>query len=221
ALLLAPSAWAVQVFDPAYRTSAMGAVGPSAMNRGPGAARSGPGRFGWAARTGGWALGQSARGGLRGFGRSGSVGRGGFGGADGNGSLTADQRRLLDYTRAHQGSATYAFAAGSWSTASPYILATGAHVLPLGGFSGRVPFPTQAQFRRLVDAGKVRYVLLGGGRGTGPGSARTGNTAAAQITVWVRSACTEVPASAYGGTTASGDALTATAQALYRCGPGR
>ncbi|MGW7819896.1 ArnT family glycosyltransferase [Streptomyces puniciscabiei] len=215
ALLLAPSAWAVQVFNPAYRTSAMGAVGPSAVNRGPGAARSGPGRFGRAVWPGGRTRGQSARAGLRGF------GRGGFGGADGGGSLTADQRRLLDYTRAHQGSAGYVFAAAGWSTASPYILATGAHVLPLGGFSGRVPFPTEAQFRRLVDAGEVRYVLLGGGRGTGPGPARTGNTAAAQITVWVRSSCTEVPASAYGGTTASGDALTATAQALYRCGPGR
>ncbi|MGJ5756277.1 dolichyl-phosphate-mannose-protein mannosyltransferase [Streptomyces puniciscabiei] len=221
ALLLAPSAWAVQVFNPVYRTSAMGAVGPSAMNRGPGAVRSGPGRFGQAVWTGGRTPGQSARGGPRGFGRGGPVGRGGFGGADGSGSLTADQRRLLDYTRAHQGSAGYVFAAGSWTTASPYILAAGAHVLPLGGFSGRVPFPTEAQFRRLVDAGQVRYVLLGGGRGTGPGSARTGNTAAAQITLWVRSACTEVPASAYGGTSALGDAWTATAQTLYRCGPGR
>ncbi|MER6571834.1 glycosyltransferase family 39 protein [Streptomyces sp. NPDC001093] len=227
ALLLAPSAWAVQVFTPGYRTSAMGAIGPSALNRGPGAAGSGPGRLGRAAWAGGGTFGQAVPGGMRGSGRIGSVGGdgsggwGGFGGADGSGTLSADQRRLLDYTRAHQGAATYVFAAGSWSTASPYILATGAHVLPLGGFSGRVPFPTQAQFRRLVDDGKVRYVLLGGGRGMGPASAGTGRTAATQITAWVRSACTEVPASAYGGTTPFGDARTATAQTLYRCGPGR
>ncbi|MGW7522136.1 ArnT family glycosyltransferase [Streptomyces sp. NPDC054783] len=214
ALLLAPSAWAVQVFNPVYRTSVMGAVGPSAMNRGPGAARSGPGRFGRAAWAGGRMPGRAAPG-VRGSGRGGSVG------ADGSGSLTADQRRLLDYARAHQGSATYVFAAAGWSAASPYILATGAHVLPLGGFSGRVPFPTRARFRRLVDDGKLRYVLLGGGRGTRPALAGTGKTAAAQITAWVRSACTEVPASAYGGTTSFGDARTATAQTLYRCGPSR
>ncbi|MQY34120.1 hypothetical protein SRB17_20860 [Streptomyces sp. RB17] len=227
ALLLAPSAWAVQVFNAGYRTSAMGAVGPSAMNRGFGAARSGPGRFGRAAWAGGRSFGQAALGGVRGAGRSGSGGpggfggRGGFGGADASGSLTADQRRLLDYTRAHQGSAAYVFVTSSWSTASPYILAAGAHVLPLGGFSGRVPFPTETRFRRLVDAGEVRYVLLGGGRGMGSASARTGKTAAAQITTWVRSACTEVPASAYGGTPPVSNAQTGTAQTLYRCGPGR
>lgn len=222
ALLLAPSAWAVQVFNPSYRSSIMGTVGPSAMSRGFGAGRPGPGRFGQAAWAGGPMPWQPARGGARGQGRTGFGDWGGFPGrgADGS-SLTADQRRVLDYTRAHQGSATYAFATSSWSTASPYILATGARVLPLGGFSGRVPFPTQAQFRRLVDAGEVHYVLLGGGRGIGPASARTGKTAAAQITTWVRSACTEVPAAAYGGTTPLSDARTATVQTLYRCGPGR
>ncbi|WP_433454691.1 ArnT family glycosyltransferase [Streptomyces sp. CA-142005] len=221
AVLLAPSAWAVQVFNPSYRMSRMGAVGPSAMSRGLQAGRSGPGRFGQAAWSGGRTFGQRAGDGLRGSGRTGTGGRGGFGGAQSSGALTAGQRRLLDYARAHQGSAAYVFAAGSWSTASPYILAAGAHVLPLGGFSGRVPSPTQTGFRRLVDAGEVRYVLLGGGRGRGSGSARTGTTAAARITTWVRSACTEVPPSAYGGTTPSGDARTAGAQRLYRCGPSR
>ncbi|MCC5479246.1 glycosyltransferase family 39 protein [Streptomyces barringtoniae] len=221
ALLLAPSAWAVQVFNPVYRTSVMGAVGPSAMNPGSGAARSGPGRFGRAAWARGGTFGQAASAGVRGPGRGGSLARRGSVGANGSGSLTADQRRLLDYARAHQGSATYVFAAAAWSTASPYILATGAHVLPLGGFSGRVPFPTLAQFRRLADDGKLRYVLLGGGRGMSPAFAGTGKTAAAQITDWVRSACTEVPASAYGATSSFGDARTATAQTLYRCGPSR
>ncbi|MEU7300463.1 glycosyltransferase family 39 protein [Streptomyces sp. NPDC007206] len=228
ALLLAPSAWAVQVFNPAYRSSTMGAVGPTGTGRGGGTARNGPGRFGRAAWTGGALSGQTARDAARG------AGRGGFGGAQGDGSLTADQRRLLDYARAHQGSAAYTFATGSWSTAAPYILATGAHVLPLGGFSGRVPFPTETHFRQLVGAGKVRFVLLGGGRGTGslttgtkyPGTAAgspagTGTTTAARITRWVQSACTPVPASEYGGTAAPGGGPSATAQTLYRCGPGR
>ncbi|WEO93830.1 glycosyltransferase family 39 protein [Streptomyces sp. FXJ1.172] len=242
ALLVAPSAWAVQVFAPSYRTNTMGAVGPAGANRGQGAARSGSGRFGRTAWAGGAMPGRMGQGGLRGMERGGA---GGFGGAAPGGALTAAQRRLLDYTRAHQGSAAYVFATSSWSTAAPYILATGADVLPIGGFSGRVPYPTEARFRQLVDAGTVRYVLLGGGRGmgamaqgTGPAAARTaqtgtdrtatGQTAAAQITAWVQAACTPVPASAYGGTDSAvvpslpGRAgNTAAAQVLYRCGPGQ
>jgi hypothetical protein len=177
-------------------------------------------------------------------------GTGGFGGASGTGALTATQQRLLDYTRAHQGSAAYLFATTSWSTASPYILAAGAHVLPVGGFSGRVPFPAEGQFQQFVESGKVRYVLLGGGRGMGAvsgdaGQAVTGGrtaagavkqaapaagqTAAAQITAWVQATCTEVPASAYGGTDSAAAApsptgrigATAPAQTLYLCGRGQ
>ncbi|MEU6777398.1 glycosyltransferase family 39 protein [Streptomyces sp. NPDC046759] len=229
AVLLAPGAWAVQVFNPAYGSSGMGAVGPTGTGRGPGAARPWPERSGTAAGAGIWVpvwatrggWGAAGPGGRAGFGALGGFGgRGGFGGADGDGSLTADQRRLLDYTRAHQGAATYTFATGSWSAASPYILAAGAHVLPLGGFSGRVPFPTPTRFRQLVDAGKVRYVLLGDARGTAFGAGGTG-TAAARITGWVQSSCAVVPPAAYGGAAGSGGARTAGAQTLYRCGLGR
>jgi hypothetical protein len=66
-------------------------------------------------------------------------------------------------------------------------------VLPLGGFSGAVPVPTLATFRQWVRDGKVRFVQAGGGRGGGGSS----------ILSWVQSACTQVPASAYGGTDAT------------------
>ncbi|MGN5381565.1 hypothetical protein ACQ4WX_44070 [Streptomyces lasalocidi] len=257
ALLIAPSAWAVQVFAPSYRTNTMGAVGPSASGRGFGGTRPGSGRLGQTAWAGGAAFGRASRGGTRGMtrtglggGMGGTGGAGGFGGASGTGALTATQRQLLDYTRAHQGSAAYLFATTSWSTASPYILAAGAHVLPVGGFSGRVPFPTEGQFQQLVESGKVQYVLLGGGRGMGAvfggaGQAATGErtadgaakqaapaagqTAATQITAWVQATCTEVPASAYGAADSAAAApsaagrigATATAQTLYRCGRGQ
>ncbi|MFE2385609.1 mannosyltransferase YkcB-related protein, partial [Streptomyces misionensis] len=122
--------------------------------------------------------------------------------------------------RAHQGSARYVFATTNWNAASPYILAAGAQVLPLGGFSGQVPFPTPARFRRLVADGRVRYVLAGGGARFGPPTAGTANpaagkTAATRIADWVASSCAEVPAAAYGGTAA------APGQTLYRCGPGQ
>ncbi|MFS4097002.1 mannosyltransferase, partial [Streptomyces sp. AF1A] len=215
ALLIAPGAWTVQVFNPAYRGTAAGAVGPSGSGHG----HHRTSRKAW---PDGRALGpQSSRGGTDTV-RAG--GGSGFGGIGSDGRLTAAQHGLLAYTRAHQGSATYVFASGSWSTASPYILASGARVLPLGGFSGRAPFPSQSRFRQLVDTGRVRYVLLGGGRGTSFLFGGTGGTAAAQITGWVRASCTEVPASAYGGAApspAGGAGRTATAPTLYRCGPGQ
>ncbi|MBX7548512.1 glycosyltransferase family 39 protein [Streptomyces sp. tea 10] len=254
ALLIAPSAWAVQVFAPSYRTNTMGAVGPSASGRGFGTTRSGTGRLGQTAWTGAGAFGRASRGsrrGMTGTGAAGGMGgMGGFGGASGSGALTAAQQRLFDYTRAHQGTAAYVFATTSWSTASPYILADGAHVLSIGGFSGRVPFPTEGRFQQLVDSGEVRYVVLGGGRGMGgmfggaaqPGTgaktatgtaegatAATGRTAVTQITAWVQATCAKVPASAYGGTDSAAAppslagriGATASAQTLYLCGRGQ
>ncbi|MEV6835627.1 glycosyltransferase family 39 protein [Streptomyces sp. NPDC051133] len=230
ALLIAPSAWAVQVFVPAHRSSGVGAVGPSGTHRGHRQKGSGTGRPGPQARAGTATPGPVTWGGAGGMGGMGPGGLGGPGGfaVEESGGLTAAQRRLFDYARAHQGSARYVLATSRWSTASPYILATGADVLPLGGFSGRVPFPTRTQFRRLVEAGQVRYVLLGGGRERGPAADGT-DTTAARITGWVRSSCARVPAAAYGGgdLVATGRSLpggqggTAEAQTLYRCGPGQ
>ncbi|MFI2206164.1 ArnT family glycosyltransferase [Streptomyces sp. NPDC020192] len=230
ALLIAPSAWAVQVFTPSYRSNVMGSVGPNGVARSHVTAAAGAGRSGQPAWAGGGALGRASRGSTRGMSRAGSGAWGGFGNTATGGGLNATQHRLLAYTRAHQGSAAYVFATSGWSSAAPYILAAGAHVLPLGGFSGRVPFPTEARFQQLVATGQVRYVLLSGGRGTGslPGygekpagfhgrrtedgtggtvageaitaNAAPGSTAVAQITAWVRATCARVPASAYGGT---------------------
>nr|WP_316959309.1 glycosyltransferase family 39 protein [Streptomyces sp. TRM68367] len=233
AVLVAPSAWAVQVFIPSYRSSGMGAVGPSGANRGHGLVTSAGSRTARVRWGGGTARGNGAvHGGTGGFGA--------LGGYSEDGRLTATQRKLLDYTTAHQGPAAYVFATTGWNSASPYILATGAHVLPLGGFSGRVPFPTQTQFRQLVDSGRLRYVLLGGGRGTGALFGGSGGaTATVQITDWVESACTRVPASAYGGTDSSHGGRDSSAapsglkglagptgnrtipQTLYRCAPRR
>lgn len=244
AMLIAPSAWAAQVLRPSYRDSGMGAVGPSGMTRGHGSVRS-------AGRPGGrvsWAGGTERRrvagtDGARGLSDLGdfsdpagtgdfadAVGSGGFGGPNADGQLTASQRKLLAYTSARRGSATYVFATASWSGAAPYILATGAHVLPLGGFSGRVPFPSTAQFRQLVDSGKLKYVVLGGtGRGGGGMFGEAGGTAAgAQITAWVQSSCRRIPNAAYGvasglisGPAGGRSGARATEQALYQCRPGR
>ncbi|MGE7433819.1 ArnT family glycosyltransferase [Kitasatospora sp. NPDC001175] len=146
------------------------------------------------------------------------------------GRLTASQQALLGYLRAHRNGSAYLFAASSWGGASPFILATGEKVLPMGGFTGLAPSPTMPEFRRLVDTGAVRYVLLG--NSLTPGSAPTGGpdgSAASQIRSWVRSSCAEVPAGEYGvgaPSTALGDSRTldddfATQQRLYACAPTR
>ena len=125
-----------------------------------------------------------SRGQVPGIGFAGSGGQppGGFGGGA---QANAQAQQLVAWLRAHQPGSTYLLAVQGSSQAGQYILA-GASVLPMGGFSGQVPFPTNSQLATLVSDGQLRYVLLGG-RGGGPG--REGN---ANLTTWVKNTCTVV-----------------------------
>ena len=225
AVLFAPSAWAVQVFNPSYGSSGMGSVGPSGGRGGGGGGHGQP-------KVAAGRVGRSPWGGALGEGTAHGGGMGGFDGS--SGQLTTQQQKLLDYTTAHRGSAQYVFATTSWSGASPYILAKGADVLPLGGFTGRVPFPTQSQFQQLVNSAKLRYVLVSGSsRGMGAmfGNSAAGTTSTTQIIKWVKASCTLVPASAYGATQSSAAATSGfpgrgrgevgATQTLYQCGTTR
>jgi hypothetical protein len=135
-------------------------------------------------------------------------------------TLTAAEQRIYAYVSAHRDGASYLMAVGSWSQASPYILATGQEVVDMGGFSGSVPAPTLAAVKELVRTGQLRFFLLGGA-GPGAGFAAGGRgSASAAIGAWVRSACTEVPAKDYGApqsVAAVGMGFSAGAQALYAC----
>ncbi|MEW2327614.1 glycosyltransferase family 39 protein [Micromonospora chersina] len=126
--------------------------------------------------------------------------------ADTTDTLTEPRRRLDDYLLAHRDGARYVAATSSWRTASQFVLPTGQPFLPLGGYSGLVPQPTLAGLRALVDAGELRFVLLGGVGGLG-----TTDSELSRIMTWVLSSCREVPAAEHGG----GDELL-----VYRCGPG-
>jgi hypothetical protein len=104
--------------------------------------------------------------------------------------------------------------AGS-TAAGQYILA-GASVLPMGGFSGSVPFPTTDQLAALVATGELRYVLDTGvdgrdGAQRAVGLPGRGGDAGAARTAWVSAHCTVVDAVAYGG--ANGGMV------LYDCAP--
>jgi len=151
----------------------------------------------------------------------GGVAPGGAGGAAGGigssatATLTSAEQRLYQYVSAHRDGASYLMAVGSWEEASPYILATGQEVMPMGGFSGTVPSPTLSAVKDLVRTGQLRFFLISGtGAGAGFGSGR-GSTAAT-IDAWVESACKAVPATDYASTTATSTA-SAGVGALYAC----
>jgi hypothetical protein len=144
----------------------------------------------------------------------GGLGAGGGIGASATVTLTSAEQRLYDYASAHRDGASYLMAVGSWEVASPYILATGQEVMPMGGFSGTVPSPTLAAVKHLVRTGQLRFFLISG-TGAGAGIGGGGDTAAT-IDTWVESACKAVPTADYAATS-----TTATAGAregsLYAC----
>jgi 4-amino-4-deoxy-L-arabinose transferase-like glycosyltransferase len=144
---------------------------------------------------------------------------GGFG-LTATATLSTEESRILDYVDAHRGGAKFVMATTSWSTAGPYIEATGQSVLPMGGFSGSVPEPTPARFKQLVQSGQLKYVLVGstGEFVGGTGASGTGTVTA--ITQWVESACTAVPAADYGGGTSPTDVTGAPGPGAFLPGGG-
>jgi hypothetical protein len=230
AMLVAPATWAASVLDVAYAGSSFNATaGPAAGMGGfaggaqptvgraiAGRAAQYADRFADRAAGAGFTPGGAAGAG----GTAGTAGAGGAGGAGGGiglsavTTLTSAEQQLYNYVSTHRDGASYLMAVESWETASPYILATGQEVMPMGGFSGTVPSPTLAAVQHLVRTGQLRFFLISGtGTGTGAGFAGGGGgSTSATIDAWVQSACKAVPATDYATTTASaGD------QSLYAC----
>jgi 4-amino-4-deoxy-L-arabinose transferase-like glycosyltransferase len=217
AMLAAPATWAASVLDVAYAGSSFNATaGPEG---GMGFAGGGTPTSSQSQKLadrfadGAPADAAPADGTAGGFAPGGASGAGGIG-ASATVTLTSAEQRLYDYVSAHRDGASYLMAVGSWEEASPYILATGQEIMPMGGFSGTVPSPTLAAVKHLVRTGQLRFFLVGGtGAGAGLGS---GGGTAATIDTWVESACEAVPTADYAAT-----ATTATAGAgegsLYAC----
>lgn len=89
-----------------------------------------------------------------------------------------------------QGNGRYLLAVPDIHTASPLIIAAGERVMAYGGFSGTDPILTVEQFSKLIQAGELRFVLLGSQRP--PGGPRAGRSDA--IADWVRKHGREIPA---------------------------
>jgi 4-amino-4-deoxy-L-arabinose transferase-like glycosyltransferase len=87
---------------------------------------------------------------------------------------------LISYLEAHKGNAKYLVAVVSSNEADSIILETNQPVMALGGFSGSDPILTTSQLAAMVKSGQVRYFLLNGTGGSGPG----GNSQSTLIT-WI------------------------------------
>ncbi|MER6565729.1 glycosyltransferase family 39 protein [Streptomyces sp. NPDC001093] len=124
--------------------------------------------------------------------------------------LTPAQRRLLAYLTAHRAGAEYLAAVPGWWAAAPYVISADARILPMGGFTGRVPYPTAARFHQLIDSGRLRYVVLPGSDARAARRHRP-STLVGRLERWTVGHCTQVPAIAYGSRDAT--------HLLYDCGP--
>ncbi|MGI5466843.1 ArnT family glycosyltransferase [Streptomyces sp. CA-132043] len=136
-------------------------------------------------------------------------GPGGMGGAD---------SKMLSYLERHRDGATWLAAVSNSQSAASMILSSKQPVLSMWGFTGSDRAMTVAALKSLVKAGKLHYVLVGGGMGGGPGG---GNSLSTEVNAWVKKHGTAVQASEYGGSTSSGtdngtDDGTNNSQTLYR-----
>ena len=198
AALGGPVAYAVQTAGTAH-TEIIPTAGPSSggFGGGPGARGHGPGGFG----PGGSGPGGRAPGGTPGVTRNGAAGQGGGAGRGGPGGamalLNASQpsAALTAFLQAGAAGHTWVAATAGSMPAAGYQLASGAPVMPLGGFNGTDPSPTLAQFQALVATGQVHY-FLGEGLSEVPDTGGSADTV--QITAWVKQ---HFAATTVGGTT--------------------
>jgi 4-amino-4-deoxy-L-arabinose transferase-like glycosyltransferase len=89
--------------------------------------------------------------------------------------------QMLAYLQANTQDIEYLLAVGSSHTGSSLVLETGRPVLLMGGFSGSDPVVDADSLAKLVDEGRLRYILYGGNQGFGGGSA--------DISAWLQSSC--------------------------------
>ncbi len=93
---------------------------------------------------------------------------------------------LFDFLVGERRGERWLAATSSESTAAMWMLRADVAVMALGGFSGSDPILTPASLERIVRAGELRFVLIE-------------DRMRADLGVWVRTRCAEVPPSRFGG----------------------
>ena len=126
--------------------------------------------------------------------------------------------QLVSYLEKNQNGATWLVAVSDSQSAASIILQTGKPVISMFGFTGSDRAMTAQKLQQLVKAGKLHYVMTGGGFAGGRGGPGEGNS---EVTSWVTKNCTAVKVSAYGGSSSSGQnggSSTQSGGSLYLCG---
>ena len=226
-LLIAPAVWSVQTLGHAT-SGTFPAGGPASADLGGG----GPGGGGPGGRPSG--VGPNARPGVRFAGGLpggpppiGAQGRSlgppsGAGAPAGGAPGGGNERQVtqaLSYIRTHGGGT---LGVASQQGAAGSILASGAHIAGLGGFSGRESRVSISWLANAVGSGRLRWVLSEGRSGAGlPGDtrvgARTALAAVAQVCTRVTTTSTAGAAASANGATTTTGAATASIGALYDC----
>jgi 4-amino-4-deoxy-L-arabinose transferase-like glycosyltransferase len=124
--------------------------------------------------------------------------------------LPADQAIAVFLTE-EQGNTRFLMATFGASGAAPYIVETGEPVLAIGGFVGTDPVPTLDDFKELIVAGKLRFVMLGG----------LGLLFQPELQAFVRQSCVEVAHDRYADSQKQppGGVPNVFAGPLYDCSP--
>ncbi|GAA3259709.1 ArnT family glycosyltransferase [Dactylosporangium siamense] len=101
-----------------------------------------------------------------------------------NRQLSQPSPQVLALLKRDDDSYRWVVAAVGSRTAATYQLSTGRPAMAVGGFSGRDPTPTLAQFQQDVAAKEIHYFVAGGPLGSDVSRARTGDSA--QIANWIQ-----------------------------------
>ena len=109
--------------------------------------------------------------GTNGFGGAGARSFGGAGGAGGLLDASRPSAALVALLKHDADHYTWVAATVGAQSAAGYQLATDDPVMSLGGFNGSDPYPTLAEFKALVSAGRVHYFIAGGTGGAGGAAA--------------------------------------------------
>ncbi len=99
------------------------------------------------------------------------------------GEVDGANLNLINYLEQHTQDTEFMVAVQNAQTGAPLVLATGRPVFYLGGFTGSDPVIDAAGFARLVQEGRLRYVLLGG---------MGGRNGSSSVESWVTTNCTQV-----------------------------
>ncbi|WP_289850423.1 glycosyltransferase family 39 protein [Actinoallomurus purpureus] len=125
--------------------------------------------------------------------------------------------QMVSYLEKNQGGATWLVAVSNSQSAASIILQTGKPAISMFGFAGGDRAMTAQRLQELVKAGKLHYVMTGGGFG-GRGGPGGGNS---DVTSWVTKNCAAVKPSEYGGSSSTGSSQQSdqgSGSSLYRCG---